>query len=180
MKMELLEITDRRTREELIIDLYQRCFPTVSKFIREHGGTLEDAKDIFQDALIAFYENELSGRLSITTTDEAYIIGIARKKWFKKYRSLKNTLAIDQVHDLSEPSPASLSRSKLLLYLQATGKRCLDLLRAFYYDNQTLEEIRDQFNFSSQHSASVQKYKCLEKVRERVKEKMISYEDFIE
>jgi hypothetical protein len=34
--------------------------------------------------------------------------------------------------------------------------------------------------FANEHSASAQKYKCLEKVREIVKQKSLTYEDFVE
>jgi len=54
------------------------------------------------------------------------------------------------------------------------------LLRAFYYDKLSMSKIANRFGFSSERSATVQKYKCLEKVRDLVKEKSLSYEDFLE
>ena len=54
----------------------------------------------------------------------------------------------------------------------------MDLLKAFYYDALKLHQIRKAFNYSSEHSVSVQKFKCLEKVRDVVKHKTLSYDDF--
>ena len=54
-------------------------------------------------------------------------------------------------------------------YLQAAGKKCLQLLQAFYYEQRSMEEIARELNYRTAHSATVQKYKCLEKVRETIK-----------
>ena len=56
----------------------------------------------------------------------------------------------------------------------------MELLRSFYYDQQPLTDIAGKFGFSGVRSATVQKYKCLEKVRETIKERSLTYEDFID
>jgi hypothetical protein len=56
----------------------------------------------------------------------------------------------------------------------------MELLHAFYYNRQSMDEITDRFGYSSAHSATVQKFKCLEKMRDTVKEKSLRYEDFTE
>jgi hypothetical protein len=53
----------------------------------------------------------------------------------------------------------------------------MELLQAFYYDKLAIMEISNTFGFSSPHSASVQKYKCIEKMREIVQKKSLGYED---
>jgi len=70
--------------------------------------------------------------------------------------------------------------NKLTSLLELVGSKCLDLLRAFYYDNLPLQQIKDAFGFSNTHSASVQKHKCIEKMRNTIQEKSIGYEDFNE
>jgi len=56
----------------------------------------------------------------------------------------------------------------------------MDLLRSFYYDKMPLTTIASTYGYSGVRSATVQKYKCLEKVRETIKEKALAYEDFME
>jgi hypothetical protein len=53
-------------------------------------------------------------------------------------------------------------------------------LKAFYYDNLPVNTIANLFGYSGERSATVQKYKCMEKVRETIKERSLAYEDFIE
>jgi hypothetical protein len=56
----------------------------------------------------------------------------------------------------------------------------MDLLRSFYYDHLPLADAAILFGFSGVRSATAQKYKCLEKVRETVKQNALAYEDFVE
>jgi hypothetical protein len=43
-----------------------------------------------------------------------------------------------------------------------------------------MNEVSQLHGFSNPHSASVQKYKCIEKIKVMVKQKSLSYEDFME
>lgn len=54
----------------------------------------------------------------------------------------------------------------------------MQLLIAFYYDGLSMQDMARRFGFSGTRSATVQKHKCLEKVRAEVK-KMESYETSI-
>ena len=56
----------------------------------------------------------------------------------------------------------------------------MELLKAFYCDNMPANTIAGLFGYSGIRSATVQKYKCMETVRETIKEKSLAYEDFVE
>ena len=56
----------------------------------------------------------------------------------------------------------------------------MELLSAFYYDKLNMLEVAQKFSFSGERSATVQKHKCLEKVKSVVKQKALQYEDFFE
>ena len=56
------------------------------------------------------------------------------------------------------------NNKRLLNFLKIAGKRCLDLLRAFYFQQLPIKEIAGNLGYSNEHSVSVQKYKCLEKL----------------
>jgi len=166
-------------REKLFISLYKCAFPSVARYISKMGGSLDEAKDIFQDALAIYYEKAAASALSIKSNDKAYLTGITKHLWLKKFR--KNTLytPIDGL-EVSEQIEDQPSESKLIHFLATAGKKCMDLLRSFYYDQLPLSDVASQFGFSGVRSATVQKYKCLEKVRETVKEKSLTYEDFLD
>ena len=166
-------------RDKLFLALYNSVFPAVARYVSKMGGTFDEAKDIFQDALVIWYEKAAEGSLTINTNDKAYLAGIAKNLWLKKFRANSREVAIDGF-DIPSDEEAQISGSKLLSFQQTAGKNCMDLLRSFYYDQLPLNDIAGTFGFSGVRSATVQKYKCLEKVRETVKEKALTYEDFLD
>ncbi len=173
--------TTPQAREQWIINLYKRVFPTVARYVSQRGGSLEQAQDIFQDALIIYYERTASA-IDPPEQEEAYLLGIARHRWARACRRAGPEVPLDDSTgvDWAEEEPSLPSSQKLLRLLTVAGKKCMDLLRAFYYDQLPLSEVADSFGYAGVRSATVQKYKCLEKVRTTVQEKSLTYEDFLE
>jgi DNA-directed RNA polymerase specialized sigma24 family protein len=164
-------------REELIIAIYKKAFPVVARYISRRGGSFDEAKDVFHDALIVYYEKSATAPLN---NDTAYLVGIAKHLWLKKYRQNEQNISLDNIEiDLSEDEN-NLSVHRLMHFLEMAGKKCMQLLTSFYYDQLPLTDIANKFGYSGMRSATVQKYKCLEKVRETIKEKALTYDDFME
>lgn len=154
--------------------IYRETFPQVARVVQRLGGDLDTAKDLFHDALIIYLEKRNNNTLDIQVSVKAYLVGITRILWMQKFRNDCRYKPLDTLGkqpdipvDLYTPE-ADKSRT-LRQYLQAAGKKCLQLLQAFYYEQRSMEEIAREFNYSTAHSATVQKYKCLEKVRETIK-----------
>jgi RNA polymerase sigma factor (sigma-70 family) len=165
-------------REELFTALYKKAFPAVAKYVSRMGGSFDEAKDVFQDALVAYYEKVIMAN-STVNNDPAYLVGISKNLWLKRYREDRQNIPLDNI-DISIGEEESLSENRLMRFLEKAGKKCMDLLTGFYYDQLPLNEIAALFGFSGVRSATVQKYKCLEKVRETIKEKALTYDDFME
>ena len=170
---------DAEEREKLFINLYKSAFPIVARYVSKMGGSFDEAKDIFQDALVIYYEKSVENNFELKTTEKAYLLGIAKHLWLKKHRDNSKHVPIDGF-DIENAGPTQAFDLKILNFLQTAGKKCMDLLRAFYYDQLPLSDAATLFGFSGVRSATVQKYKCLEKVRETVKEKALTYEDFLD
>jgi DNA-directed RNA polymerase specialized sigma24 family protein len=169
-------------RKALFVQLYQTAFPLVAKYVSHMGGSFDEAKDIFQDALVIYYEKLAASGVSLQYSERSYLLGIAKHLWTKKNKQNNRHSSLDDSLTgiaLEEHSLTS-STDKLLDLLHTSGQKCMELLRAFYYDKLPMRKIARRFNFNSERSATVQKYKCLEKVRDIVKEKSLTYEDFLE
>lgn len=166
-------------REELFISLYKSAFPVVARYVSKRGGTFDEAKDIFQDALVIYYEKSVECSFGLKANEKAYLLGIAKHLWLKQHRDNSKLTPIDGI-ELRNEECAQASDKKILSFLQTAGKKCMDLLRSFYYDGLQLADAAVSFGFSGVRSATVQKYKCLEKVRETVKQKALTYEDFLD
>ncbi|WP_295769570.1 sigma-70 family RNA polymerase sigma factor [uncultured Mucilaginibacter sp.] len=169
-------------QQEWLKQLYLTAFPAVARYVSKQNGSLDEAKDIFQDALVIYYERTVAGNADVARNEKAYLLGITKHLWYHHSRKKQNTTSDDVLNysDLADEEPLVPSAKRLLRYLEAAGKRCMDMLQAFYYDKKNMKEIAARFELSGERSATVQKHKCLEKVRNTVKEKALVYEDFCE
>jgi len=160
--------------------LYESAFPATAKLVRSKGGSFDDAKDIFHEALVILLEKRNDNKFALRDSAEVYVMGIAKHLWYHKFKHDIKNGSIEKMIDIALPNDPSPSTSKLLNLLEKTGKKCLNLLHAFYFEKLSITKISDQFGYSSVHSASVQKFKCIEKIRNTIKEKSIHHEDFFE
>lgn len=169
-------------REQLFIMLYQEAFPAVAQFVSQRGGSLEEAKEVFQEALVTYYEKMVSGAFDILKNEKAYLMGIAKHVWIRQYKEGRNKQPLEQLQSKMDTAARDekLSSGRLMRFLETAGQKCMEMLRAFYYDRLPLQEIANQFGYSGIRSATVGKYKCLEKVRDNIKERALTYEDFLE
>jgi len=157
-----------------LTNIYRDTFPQVAATVHRLGGNLDTARDLFHDALVIYLEKRRNNTLDIRVSVKAYLTGIVKILWVRKFKQDSRQRPLDNMEEqLGIPedfyAPAPERATRLLHYLQAAGRKCLQLLQAFYYEQRSMQEIARQFHFRTARSATVQKYKCLEKVREQVK-----------
>jgi DNA-directed RNA polymerase specialized sigma24 family protein len=174
-------------REALFMKLYKEAFPLVARHVSKMGGSFEEAKDIFQDALVVYYEKVQVSGLRLKYQEKAYLFGIAKYLWIKRYKENDKNVSFNQLGlilneeiDLADTGYEEVSSGKLMHLLEQAGQKCMQLLSAFYYEKLDMETLAGRFGFSGARSATAQKFKCLEKVKETVKAKSLKYEDIVE
>jgi DNA-directed RNA polymerase specialized sigma24 family protein len=158
--------------EDPIVGLYRDSFPDFARMVRRMGGTLEQAKDSFHDALLIYLERQRAGTLGLRASPKSYLLGTAKICWL---RTMNRGLIEPLPDDLEQAGPVDVGEGapekeqRLLDSLLRSGRKCMELLKAFYYDHFSMEDVAVRFGFNGRRSATVQKYKCLEKVREEIK-----------
>src|SRR5688572_26809770 len=130
-------VSRRQTeRKDVLEALYRKAFPLVARHIAKSGGTLEEAKDVFHDALVIYMEKTAVSGIALTHSEKSYIFGIAKHLWSKN--SSQNKRRADSGYNselpLLEDAYHEVETSKLLELLKSTGQKCLELLSAFYYE----------------------------------------------
>src|SRR5690606_5648277 len=123
----------------------------------------EDAVDIYQDSMIVLYENILSGKLTtLTSSVKTYLFAIGK---YKIYNTLKVKVSLVDFEDyeflLAEDNEEFLLREKNIEQLQKAyqqlGGKCKKVIKLFYYENLTLEEIKDRLAYTSKDVVKTQK-----------------------
>jgi RNA polymerase sigma factor (sigma-70 family) len=175
-------VVEKAERRKIFEELYESTFPPVAYFVKSMNGSFQDAKDIFQDALVIFWEKSTDKSFIITTSPEAYILGIAKHLWIRKFNALKKVSMNEMERAISIPDENTLTPdgNRLLQLLENTGKKCMDLLRTFYYEKLSMKDIATALGYRNERSATVQKYKCIEKIRSTIHKTSLAYDDFME
>ena len=161
-------------REQALTRLYRQAFPLVRRHVSRHGGTSQDAQDVFQDALVLLYEQAVGGTLVLTASANTYLVGIGRNLWHHEQRRrarLPHEALPDDFEPLAtiESAVAEEPAFAVLDYVERLGAKCRNVLLAFYYFQQPLTQIASINGYRSVRSATVQKFKCLERLRTAVR-----------
>ena len=173
------KLSTAEMREAFFIALYKKAFPAVARYVARMGGSLEEAQDIFQDTLVIYYEKVTSAHTEAIVNEKAFVLGISKRLWLQHYKSGSKNQPLGDL-DIEAAPAEQPATGKLLQYLETAGKKCMEVLRSYYYDGLQVSDLVTLFGYGSTHSATVAKYKCLEKVRETVKQNSLTYADFVE
>lgn len=160
--------------------MYVQHFDKIKQFVLQNSGSEEDAKDIYQEAFTAVWRNIQLDKFQPEneTSLDGYIYQIAKYKWYDQLRSMKNkrTIGLDEEdgaftekQTLTEDDSAYIEAVKIK-YLQL-GEQCKELLNLFYFKKESMKQIASRFSWT-EASAKNNKYRCLQKLREMVKNKI--------
>ncbi len=133
----------------------------------------DDAKDIYQFAIITFYDNIRTEKLSVLNSSvKTYLFAIGKhkaleqKKASVKYRYLQEgqELPIPDIgkwdDDLYEESLQLVEKC-----LKQLGEPCKSLLELYYFHGLSMDEIADKMNYKNRFTSKNLKYKCVNRLR---------------
>ncbi|WP_207435726.1 RNA polymerase sigma factor [Sabulibacter ruber] len=156
--------------------LYKLHFPMVLFFVQSNSGTEDDAKDIFQEAVIVFYEKIKAGQLELNCQIKTYLYSICRRLWLKRLsrssrfshgmvEDTESELAPQVEDDVERAEQNELKFEAMANALGQLGEPCKTLLEDFYLRSMGMPEITEKFGYNNVDSAKNQKYKCLMRLK---------------
>lgn len=167
-------MTDQQIIEYLRTNRYQKAvnglyeiLSPVKKFILSNSGTKDDAKDIFQDALVVLYKNVQSKDFILTVPLKTYLLAIVKNLWRQELRR-KNKMPVTTEQAeipeiiLDEEKDVDIATAAFNLL----GEKCRQLLILFYFKKKTYKELASFLAFGDERTAKNQKYRCLQKAKE--------------
>lgn len=168
-----------KNRDNLVLRyLYEEYFPLVRAFVCQHGGDEDEAKDVFQESLVAIYRRLQQDGLSIEQSLKAYLLATARNIWFKKSEQSgrmaeyhKEYHRLDMEDD-TEGAFLSQDEERYSLFQKhflLLAKECRDILKLFY-ERISLEEIASRLGYSSGNYVKKRKFFCKEALVKSIKE----------
>ena len=71
--------------------IYKDNFNMVLSFIINNNGSYDEARDIFQEAMITLYQKAKSDSFVLTSQIKTYIYSVCRRLWLKRLQQLGKT-----------------------------------------------------------------------------------------
>lgn len=149
--------------------IYKNNFNMVQSFVLNNNGTYDDARDIFQEAMIVLYENAKSETFVLTCQIKTYLYSICRRLWLKRLQysnrftthveNLEETVPVEE--DLEHQEKRDADFAIMERALGSLGEPCKSLLEAYYLEKKDMTHIAITFGYTNADNAKNQKYKCL-------------------
>ena len=156
-----------------IESIYRQHYGMVQALILSHNGTIEDAKDIFQEGLIVLYEKARSGTFELNCQIKTYIYSVCRRLWLKRFHqlqklspevdNLEETIPVEEELDMFEQRTDDFQLMERAM--QNLGEPCKSLLESYYVHKKSMVEIAGDFGYTNADNAKNQKYKCLMRLK---------------
>lgn len=155
--------------EKALEFIYKKYYRMMTKLVITNSGTEEEARDVYQDALVVFWQKARSGNLVLTSKMSTYIYSVCQNLW-RKELDRKKRLSNEE-KDLSESMDLDgPEREKIIAgCMDQLGDTCRKVLMYYYFDEMSMQEIADKLGFANTDTAKTKKYKCKQKLDELVK-----------
>lgn len=154
----------------------------------------DDLYDIYQESSTALFMNIRDGKLTnLTSTLSTYFLRICINQTLKYMGKQKKVVPlfdeniltnkdvfrsdkIDELYQLctEDEDAERVSRSEKIVQsiIDSMPETCKNVFQGYYWDNLTTTTIANMFGFANANSVKTQKYKCLQKFRNKYDELM--------
>ena len=149
--------------------LYKSHFPMVQHFVINNNGSFDDAKDVFQEAMITLYEKVQTDSFTLTCQIKTYLFSICKHLWLKRLQQMGKYNAplsseeesVSVEVDMEEFNKKDAAFAIMDRALNSLGEPCKSLLEGYYLNKKGMQELADDFGYTNADNAKNQKYKCL-------------------
>lgn len=166
--------------DETAIDvLYQNHYRMMVKMIVRNNGTEDNAKDIFQDALIIFWQKVRNKELTLTSKISTYLYSVCQNLWRKELtrKAKESKEEVDSAYTVDYEQEERVNAIRKCV--ESMGETCKNVLTLYYFDGLSMNEIAERMGFSNSNTAKTKKYKCKQELDKIVK-KQYKQTDFFD
>lgn len=171
----IIEAIASGKNKDALQQLYQVVLPKVVKYVLSKKGALEDAKDVFQDAVIVFIDYVKKERYDETRSIEAFVFTTAKYLWINKFKRDSRLVELSEINILETEKivdrlQSSERNNAMEIVLNAVGEKCKQLLKMIWYDSLSLKEVAVRMELPNEVAAKSNAYRCKKKLKSYLEE----------
>lgn len=175
-------ISDLRSGQmQAVEDLYTRYRADFFRWAgRRFDANRHDMEDAWQDAVIAFYTQVMSGKLTSLRYDaRVWLFSVGYKRLLNHRRKIKRILWQDEIdealrHDTSwldfqENHGHSEKKESLYAAMKTMSDQCREMLVQRYFMEKSIEEIQQEWEHNTMNTTSATLSRCLKRLKDLIK-----------
>ena len=149
--------------------IYRENYSAIQSFIINNSGSADEARDIFQEAMVVLFEKSRQVSFSLSCQIKTYLYSVCRRLWLKRLQQLsKYSTRVESLEDtvpVEEEIEDHEKRNEDFILMENAmakiGEPCKSLLDAYYVQKKSMQDIAGDFGYTNADNAKTQKYKCL-------------------
>lgn len=162
--------------EKILFQLYETYRDEfVSWAIRNHQVSIEEAKDVFQESIVALYKNVKSGKAdSLDSSIKTYLFGIGKNIILNalKRKSIESkvydTFIAGHDNGINDHYEQEHLVNLVKRLYKAMGSPCKEILEMYYERGFDMESVAERIGYKNSDVAKKKKYECLKSLEERI------------
>jgi len=174
---EIIEAINKGRDTEVIDSLYATVLPNVKKHVVGNGGSLDDAFDLFQEALMVFYKLAVTGKFDATKYKvHGFVFTICKNLWINQMKKKATSQNWEKKREKDGWDETILDniitierKTALDQLFQTLGDKCIEILTLFFYNKLSLKEIAEKLGDMSEDAVKVKSHRCKKLLAEKVK-----------
>ncbi len=175
-KEEVLLLSGVRSGDNQSVErLYNLYYPVVQHYILKNQGDDDEAAEIYQQAFIVLYERLQDEDFELHSSAGTFLYAVARNLWLAHLKERRRFVAeaeeqisVSPVEDeaiLKSALQQERDLARMERCLHMLGEPCRTLLRHFYHEGLSMEQIAAKMQYTNADTAKNQKYKCLQRLK---------------
>lgn len=175
-----------KNRKDSILEyLYKTLFRQVKHVIIKYGGNEQDARDLFQEALIIIFQRLKNNDLEIRSSFNNYFIVLCRFIWFRQRNIRQNYNSPDEIENISSGEIDSQQSAEVIenktydeyianqsekIFQRHYRKLPTDCKRVIkmFFRKKPFKEIARKMVYTNEDYARRKKYLCMQQLMKMI------------
>jgi len=166
-----------RCDESYFTRVYNEHKGYTMRFLHKMNDDVDLMSDLYQDAMILLYQKSKDPNFVLTCTIQTYINSVCRNQLLNRFKH--NSRFINkgddfdpEVTDWHEDSLSDEKENRLnaiekaLEELKETGEKCYEIIKRFFYEKKSMDEIAQELGYTNGDNVKNQKSRCQKKLKE--------------
>jgi RNA polymerase sigma factor (sigma-70 family) len=171
--------------DQPLIDLYKKYR---DEFVlwsgKNYGCEAEDARDLFQDTILAFYNNVKSGQLTELKSEmKTYLFAIGKFKIINFQKKHQRSVTFSEFglsngyepfeNQMKDKEEQDFIKATVRKYLNEQCEDCKKVLELYYFKELDMKSIAEEMGYKNADVAKKKKYECFKKLAVMVKKNLM-------